>query len=106
VRASWNGHLLAQSDDIVVVEGNAYFPAASLDPAVIRPSQHTSVCPWKGTAHYYTLEVDGKRNEDAAWYYPTRSRPPHRSRVGSRSGKVSRSRRKPPFAVPPVPAFR
>jgi len=70
VKASWNGRVLAESDDIVVVEGNAYFPSTSLHPAVIRPSPHTSVCSWKGTAHYYTLDVDGKTNENAVWYYP------------------------------------
>jgi len=70
VKAVWNGRVVAQSDDIVTVEGNAYFPAASLDPAVIHPSQHTSVCPWKGTARYYTLEVGGARNENAVWFYP------------------------------------
>lgn len=70
MKASWNGHLIAESDDIVTVEGNAYFPSACLDQSVIRPSTHTSVCPWKGTASYYSLEVDGKRNENAVWYYP------------------------------------
>ena len=70
MRASWNGRVIAQSDDIVTVEGNSYFPSASLDRAVVHPSQHTSVCPWKGTAHYYTLDVDGQRNENAAWFYP------------------------------------
>jgi len=70
VKATWNGRILAQSDDIVTVEGNAYFPSTSLDHTVTRPSHHTSVCPWKGTAHYYTLEVDGKINENAVWYYP------------------------------------
>ena len=70
MKATWNGKTIAESDDIVTVEGNAYFPAASLDRAVVHPSPHTSVCPWKGTAHYYSLEVDGKRNENAVWYYP------------------------------------
>jgi len=70
VKASWNGQVIAQSDDIVTVEGNAYFPSTSLDQSVVRPSSHTSVCPWKGTAHYYSLEVDGKANKDAVWYYP------------------------------------
>jgi len=62
--------VIAESDDIVTVEGNAYFPADALRPEVIRPSNHTSVCPWKGTAHYYSLEVDGASNPDAVWYYP------------------------------------
>lgn len=71
MKATWNGTTIAQSDDTVVVEGNHYFPAASLDQSLLRPSQTTSVCPWKGTASYYGLEVDGKLNADAVWYYPT-----------------------------------
>lgn len=70
MKANWNGQTIAQSEDIVTVEGNAYFPAGSLRQDVIRPSAHTSVCPWKGTAHYYSLEVDGRTNENAVWYYP------------------------------------
>ena len=69
MKAIWNGETIAESDDIVTVEGNAYFPAASLRPEVIRPSDHSSICPWKGTAQYYSLEVGGKTNPDAAWYY-------------------------------------
>lgn len=68
-RASWNGRIIAESDDTVVVEGNHYFPLSSVDPAVLRPSMKTSECKWKGTAQYYTLVVDGKENPDAAWYY-------------------------------------
>ena len=71
MRAIWNGTVIAESDDTVVVEGNHYFPAASLDPALLRPSTTTSVCPWKGTASYYSLEVDGRTNTDAVWFYPT-----------------------------------
>ena len=70
VEARWNGTLIARSDDTVVVEGNHYFPADAVDAATLRPSDTTSVCPWKGTAHYYTLYVDGAENRDAAWYYP------------------------------------
>ncbi|WP_293875993.1 MULTISPECIES: DUF427 domain-containing protein [unclassified Sphingomonas] len=69
--AWWNGTRIAASDDIVTVEGNAYFPLAAVDAAVLRDSATTSVCPWKGTAHYYTLAVDDAENRDAAWYYPT-----------------------------------
>jgi len=68
--ASWNGTVIAESDDIVTVEGNAYFPRAAVRDDVLRPSSTTTVCPWKGTASYYTLEVDGQTNPDAAWYYP------------------------------------
>ena len=70
VEARWNGQVIARSDDTVTVEGNHYFPRESVDAAVLRPSDTTSVCPWKGTAHYHSLEVDGATNRDAAWYYP------------------------------------
>ncbi len=70
MKASWNGQIVAESDDIVTVEGNAYFPSASLDQSLIQSSTHTSVCGWKGTAHYYSLDVGGKRNENAVWFYP------------------------------------
>jgi uncharacterized protein (DUF427 family) len=69
MKAIWNGETIAESDDIVTVEGNAYFPAATLRTDVVRPSDHTSVCPWKGTAQYYSLEVGGKTNANAVWYY-------------------------------------
>lgn len=72
-RAEWNGEVLAESDDIVTVEGNAYFPEASLRRDFFQPSETHSVCPWKGTASYYTVRVAGKENRDAAWYYPTPS---------------------------------
>ena len=70
MKAVWNGETIAESDDIITVEGNAYFPATAVKPGVLKPSAHTSVCPWKGTASYYSLEVGGKTNEDAVWYYP------------------------------------
>jgi uncharacterized protein (DUF427 family) len=70
VEARWNGSLIASSDDTVVVEGNHYFPLEAVDAALLRESSTTSVCPWKGTAHYYSLNVDGAENRDAAWYYP------------------------------------
>lgn len=70
MKAIWNGTTVAESDDIVTVEGNAYFPAASLRRELVRESAHTSVCPWKGTAQYCTLAVGGDINADAAWYYP------------------------------------
>ncbi len=69
----WNEKVIAESDDTVVVEGNHYFPADAVDAAVLRPSETQSHCPWKGEASYYSLEVDGKVNTDAAWYYPTPS---------------------------------
>ena len=70
MKATWNGTVIAQSDDTVVVEGNHYFPADSVKSEYLRPSDTLSVCPWKGTASYHTLEVDGQRNPDAVWYYP------------------------------------
>ena len=69
--ATWNGVVVAESDDIVTVEGNAYFPREAVRDDVLRPSEHHTVCPWKGTASYYDLEVDGQVNRDAVWYYPT-----------------------------------
>ena len=70
-RAIWNGKVIAESDDLVNVEGNYYFPKESLNEEYFRTSNTQTVCPWKGTASYYTLEVDGQENRDAAWYYPT-----------------------------------
>ena len=72
-QAIWNGAVLAESDQTVEVEGNKYFPADSINRTYFRPSEHTSVCGWKGPANYYTLEVDGRTNPDAAWYYSTPS---------------------------------
>ncbi len=69
-KAIWKGKVLAESDDTVVVEGNHYFPEQSLKKEFFRESSHHSLCPWKGIASYYTVEVDGERNENAAWYYP------------------------------------
>jgi uncharacterized protein (DUF427 family) len=70
VKALWNGSTFAESNDTVVVEGNHYFPAASLVMTRFQPSARTSECAWKGTAHYYDLCVDGAVNAAAAWYYP------------------------------------
>lgn len=69
-KALWGGKIIAESNETVVVEGNRYFPADSVARDFLKASSHTSVCPWKGTAHYYHLEVNGIRNENAAWYYP------------------------------------
>ena len=70
MKATWNCQVVAESDDIVTVEGNAYFPTSSLRQEFVQPSTHTSVCGWKGTAQYYTLSVNGQTNKDAVWYYP------------------------------------
>jgi uncharacterized protein (DUF427 family) len=69
-RATWNGVVIAESDDIVTVEGNAYFPEASLRREYFQPSQSHTTCPWKGVASYYTVAVNGETNPDAAWFYP------------------------------------
>jgi len=67
--ASWNGALIAQSDDIVMVEGNIYFPAQSVRAEYLRPSTTHTHCNWKGTASYYDVVVEGMVNPDAAWTY-------------------------------------
>ena len=69
-KATWNGVTIAESDDTVIVENNHYFPIASVRADLLRSSGTNTVCPWKGTASYYSLEVDGQTNVDAAWYYP------------------------------------
>jgi uncharacterized protein (DUF427 family) len=69
MKAIWNGAVLAQSDDTVVVEGNHYFPVECLDRRYFVESGKHSVCPWKGVASYCTVVVDGEENRDAAWYY-------------------------------------
>lgn len=71
MKATWNGKILAQSDATRVVEGNHYFPPDSIVRDYFKPSSTHSTCPWKGEASYYTVDVDGKQNADAAWYYPT-----------------------------------
>ncbi len=70
MKAIWNGTVLAESDDTVVVEGNHYFPADSIDAACFVDSDHTSHCPWKGDARYKSVRVGDRTNENAAWYYP------------------------------------
>ena len=70
MKATWNGAVLAESDQTVVVEGNHYFPPDTLRREFFEPSDTHTVCGWKGTASYYTVVVGGERNPDAAWYYP------------------------------------
>ena len=69
-KAEWNGVILAQFEDTVAVEDNHYFPAVAVDKAHLKPSPTTTKCPWKGTAHYYTVPAGGQENTGAAWYYP------------------------------------
>ena len=70
MQARWKGTVIAESDDIVTVDGNAYFPATVLVEACFQPSPQRSVCGWKGEAHYYDVVVDGAVNAAAAWFYP------------------------------------
>lgn len=73
MKATWNGEVIAESDDTVVVEGNHYFPPSSIKKEFFKETETHSVCPWKGTASYYSLNVNGDENKDAAWYYPETS---------------------------------
>jgi len=70
MKATWNGAILAESNNTIVVEGNQYFPADSIDGSYFKPSETHTVCGWKGTASYYDVVVNGETNKDAAWYYP------------------------------------
>ena len=72
LKATWNGAVLAESDatKVQIVEGNTYFPPEAVNKGHFRDSQTHTVCPWKGTASYFDVVVDGKTNKDAAWYYP------------------------------------
>jgi uncharacterized protein (DUF427 family) len=70
MKAMWNGEIIAESDDTVVIEGNHYFPRAALREDVLRPSDRHTVCPWKGRASYYSLEVGGAVSRDAVWFFP------------------------------------
>jgi uncharacterized protein (DUF427 family) len=71
--AIWNGTVIAEAndDEVEIVENNVYFPLQSVKRELLRDSTHTTMCPWKGVASYYDVEVDGQRNQNAAWYYPT-----------------------------------
>ena len=73
MKATWNNQVIAESNDTVVVEGNHYFPPNSINKEFFKGSETHSVCPWKGTASYYSIEVNGEVNADAAWYYPETS---------------------------------
>ena len=70
MKATWHGATLAESNDTVVVEGNHYFPASSINRAFFRDSATHTICPWKGEASYYDISINGAVNKDAAWYYP------------------------------------
>ncbi len=68
-KAIWNGTVIAESNDVIEVEGNSYFPVSSVNKAYLVASEHHTVCGWKGQASYFHVEVDGQRNDNAAWYY-------------------------------------
>lgn len=70
-QATWNGVVIAESDAYEMVEGNVYFPREAVKREYLRDSATHTLCPWKGTASYYDVVVDGQANADAAWYYPT-----------------------------------
>ena len=70
MKAIWNGQIIAESNDTIVVEGNHYFPAETLNKAFLQESDTHTTCPWKGVASYHTLVVDGQTNKDAVWHYP------------------------------------
>ena len=70
MKATWNGAVLAESNETVVVEGNHYFPPEAMDKQYFKASDTHTICPWKGEASYYNVVVNGETNKDAAWYYP------------------------------------
>jgi uncharacterized protein (DUF427 family) len=70
-QAIWNGAVLAESDQTIMVEGNHYFPPETVNRAYLAPSEAHTVCGWKGLASYYNVVVEGQVNKEAAWYYPT-----------------------------------
>jgi uncharacterized protein (DUF427 family) len=70
MKAIWNNQIIAESDDTLVIEGNQYFPPSSIKSEFFKPSQTHTTCHWKGIASYYSIEVNGEVNKDAAWYYP------------------------------------
>lgn len=70
MKAIWNGEIIAESDQTIVIENNHYFPADSIKKEYFKESDSHTTCPWKGVASYYTLVVNGSENKDAAWYYP------------------------------------
>ncbi|MBT3835878.1 DUF427 domain-containing protein [Candidatus Woesearchaeota archaeon] len=69
-KATWNGKVIAESNETIEIEGNQYFPAKDVNKEFLDESEHHTTCPWKGVASYYNVVVDGKVNENAAWFYP------------------------------------
>ncbi|WP_394972868.1 DUF427 domain-containing protein [uncultured Croceitalea sp.] len=73
MKAIWNNQIIAESNETKIIENNHYFPPESVNKEYLKPTELHTTCPWKGVASYYSLEVDGKVNQDAAWYYPNPS---------------------------------
>lgn len=71
MKAIWKDLVIAESNETIVVENNHYFPPSSLNLQYFTESETTTKCPWKGTANYYTIVINGEKNMDAAWYYPS-----------------------------------
>ena len=69
-KATWNGKIIAESDQTIVIEGNHYFPPESVRQEYLKEAEYHTTCPWKGKASYYNVVVDGEVNQNAAWYYP------------------------------------
>jgi len=70
MKATWNGEIIAESNDTIIIEGNHYFPPQSIKEEYFSPTETHTTCPWKGRASYYSVDVNGNTNADAAWYYP------------------------------------
>ncbi len=73
MKAIWNNQIIAESNETKIIENNHYFPPESVNKEYLKPTELHTTCPWKGVASYYSLEIDGKVNQDAAWYYPNPS---------------------------------
>ena len=73
MKAIWNGQVIAESNNTIVIEGNHYFPSTSIQKEYFHPSDHHTTCPWKGVASYYDVKVNGDTNKEAAWFYPETS---------------------------------
>ncbi|KAI8999597.1 hypothetical protein BC832DRAFT_204834 [Gaertneriomyces semiglobifer] len=69
-KAEWNGKVIAETEKFETVEGNIYFPPQSVKTEYLKPSDTHTTCGWKGVASYYTIDVNGDQNKDAAWFYP------------------------------------
>ena len=89
MKAVWNGTVIAESENTVIVEGNHYFPLGSITDGVLEPSTHESFCPWKGTATYSDIVVDGERNPNGAWHYQTPKEQTPKEAASEIAGRVA-----------------